>query len=571
MKSHFLFLIVFVVFLSGCSSENVDETSVVSSGTLHRAITTFDNLSETNPELFSNWEHCNTIALSSVSSNGFPKQITSPWADGTISSLPEEFRSDIKKEDGWTMIFHTFKKLNLDERQNYICFYNIFTGFIKIFYYYEGENPSQNLQWYVKTTDGSNSDLFNLSEYVAIPNQDPSKRSNTIICSNLSSNPAAGLTPGWNGFEFEVPYIPDLEHVSFIIGAYNDNVINYSFSGKEESESAGTITTTHAGSKGLLGSVASLMGKGAQSFVSKVVPKVIKNQKISEMISSIPAGSYGSLISSGLGLLFGKSTTVENSQLKFTTSGTIELDGVGTFLTTASVPPITFNLFNAINQNTSIRQLGVWNAYPKVTYPRYTTLESKSVRGRISDGRYVVEVSTKTPQMYSPFLDVKTNPNLDKYLKKCDCSVRLVRCDSLYGKPYKVGMIDISDFTWKKKGQLYKDNFISLYENNQSSMHYDECYVDAKKMSRTLYYDWGYIDCGRMLATVTINLTYSYNGKDINVVQSRTYEPYYDIDEAHVGSEEETGYTAVNYGRPFFDEKKVQNHLPLIDWYTIKN
>ena len=570
MKNN-LFLLTGIVFsLSSCSSYQ-DENVVQSVQTpATRAIITGKNSSETNPKLFSDWENCEEITLNSVGTNGIRKDVTAPWKDGSVTSLPEEFRKDIKKIDGWKMIFHSFKRLGLDEKQNYICMYNIFTGFIKVFFYYEGENQSQGAQWFVKTSDKKNSDLFNLSEYVVINNQDAEKGVSEIICSNLTGDPSSGISHGWNGFEFEVPFNTDLRGVNLTIGAYNKNNINYNFFGKSESESVGTITSVHQGSKGILGSVASLMGNGAQSFVGKTIPKFIKNQQLSSLISKIPAGAYSSLISSGLGIIFGKSTTVDNSTLKFTTSGSITMNGTAEFVTTSGVPPITFNLANALDINNANYKIGVWTASPKIIYPRFTPLTSKRFHGVTRDGRDVYAITTRTPKMYPPYVTVNINPELKPYVKSYSYSIKVVRCDSLNGKPYKPEMIDFSDFFWQKKGSIYRDNFVSFYDNDQSANIHEVRYVKPQNANKCSDYDWGYIDCGRMLAIVTVEIKYVYGGKEINVTQSRTYEPYYDIDDAHIGDADETAHYAINADEPFFNEKKKKFHLPLIDWPSKK-
>lgn len=94
-----------------------------------RAIVNNGNESKTNPFLLNDWENVNEIVLNTSGNH----KVSAPWATGTSSSLDVDFRKDIKKEDGWVMLFHTFKKKGLDEKQNYMCFYNRFTGFLKFF------------------------------------------------------------------------------------------------------------------------------------------------------------------------------------------------------------------------------------------------------------------------------------------------------------------------------------------------------------------------------------------------------------------------------------------------------
>ena len=93
-----------------------------------------ENISELandkNSVLLNDWENVQMISLNTSGNHN----VTVPWANGTASSLSESFRKDIKKGDGWVMLFHTFKQKGLDEKQNYMCFYNQFTGYLKVFY-----------------------------------------------------------------------------------------------------------------------------------------------------------------------------------------------------------------------------------------------------------------------------------------------------------------------------------------------------------------------------------------------------------------------------------------------------
>ena len=94
-----------------------------------------DNISISNPTLINNWENVTVIRLNTEGDTN-SHRVTSPWTEGSSGPLSADFRNDIKSEDGWKMLFHTFKEIGLDENQNYMCFYNMFTGYLKIFYYY---------------------------------------------------------------------------------------------------------------------------------------------------------------------------------------------------------------------------------------------------------------------------------------------------------------------------------------------------------------------------------------------------------------------------------------------------
>lgn len=156
MKQTFFVASMLLATLFSCNN-NVDINDETTCNIKTRAIVTGNNTSISNPNLLNDWENVDTIVINTLGTDTNNKRVTTPWhKEGSSSSLSENFRKDIKKVDGWKMLFHTFKSVGLDEKQNYMCFYNIFTGYIKVFYYYEGNNQNQNIQWYVMTSDGQN-------------------------------------------------------------------------------------------------------------------------------------------------------------------------------------------------------------------------------------------------------------------------------------------------------------------------------------------------------------------------------------------------------------------------------
>ena len=260
MKKNFLLGVLLSLGFLSCQDKNTFVDLPIT-----RAIVDSVNVSISNPDLIDNWENIDEILL-----NTSGEAVTAPWCDGATTHLPSDFRKDIKKKDGWRILFHTFKKIGLDKKQNYICFYNQFTGYIKIFYYYEGSAKSQGTQWFVRTGNGEKTHLFSLANYIA---KSDTAEANEILCSNMTGVPTDGINIGWNGFEFEVPYCTDYKGIDLILGAYDTNITSFDFVGKEDLESVGTITTTNKseGSSGLLRGIANLAGGQAKKFVDNIV------------------------------------------------------------------------------------------------------------------------------------------------------------------------------------------------------------------------------------------------------------------------------------------------------------
>lgn len=590
-----LYFILLSLVLLSCSENiselaNDDRQASLKQENQTRATVDIHNQSKTNPTLLNDWENVQTISLNTSGNHN----VTAPWANGTASSLSESFRKDIKKEDGWVMLFHTFKQKGLDERQNYMLFYNQLTGYIKVFYYYEGERASQGTQWYIKTANGSCSKLFNLTNFLAFP--DDVADINMAVFSNQVGDPTKGLQTGWNGFEFEVPYCTDYADKEFILGAYDKLITKYNFLGNVNLNSSGTITPM-GGISGWQSTVANLAGQGAKSLIDDNLKKSRKTgnntkndstgtfgQKLADLVSKIPAGNYAQAISAGLSLIFGKTTVTNNYDVKLTTTGKVEFNGTGTTEMTSGIPSVTFNLYSLMNseQNKNITSsfvynlaegnghyVGVWSlqTLPKVCFRRITLIDNPTNWQLYSDGSiYISYVKVKAPGYWTNHTLV-VNPDLKELGTFKSAFSGLMRCDSLSGKVYSPKMIDIGDYLHSslayqdKEKCLYNlDGYIETSYKLSSSERYNK---------REFYFDWGNIDCGRQVIVIKCNNKISYKGKTFDIQQTRSYPASYHID---LGVVEDVPYynegrrKIVNGEEPFYEYKKWRNGIPIIDY-----
>lgn len=152
--------------------------------------------SQSNPDLNDNWENQNAIYLNVVKPSGGSESVTAPWANGSSSILDATFRYDTKKEDGWQMLFHTFKEATYEaEQENYMCFYNPNTGIIKMLYFYE---PNSHYEGFEKVLtcikDGKVTFADNTIESDGI-----------LVFPNKLSNTEEQVYCSWNGFIYQVP------------------------------------------------------------------------------------------------------------------------------------------------------------------------------------------------------------------------------------------------------------------------------------------------------------------------------------------------------------------------------
>lgn len=156
--------------------------------------------SKTNPQLHDDWENVTSINLNDKTST------KAPWSSDIMASIgiPESYRKDIKKADGWRMMTHTM--IDYEREPNYIILYNRLRGLLKVFYYHYDESAvkNSNLVWVLNSNKSTSilqsnqlvQGLFN-STNIAVT-------TSNVIKENLSN--FGQLNIGWNMFTVELPY-----------------------------------------------------------------------------------------------------------------------------------------------------------------------------------------------------------------------------------------------------------------------------------------------------------------------------------------------------------------------------
>lgn len=567
----FYYWVIIGILLYSCNES--EETFINEISPVTRAIVDENRESISNPDLIWNWENISEILLNAEKITS-GQSVTAPWADGSSSPLPETFRKDIKKEDGWKMLFHTFKKTGLDARQNYMCFYNQFTGFLKVFYYYEGEELHSGAQWYIKTNEGIKTALLDKPAYLSNLESAPSNN-DILLVSNLNDVPTTGIEPGWNGFEFQVSrYCTDLTSMDFKIGAYEKQITNYNLLGKEFLETLGTITTKTESSSGTSKAIANIAGPEAKRFIDKLGgnvfgESVILGQSIQGLIGSIPSTGYITAFKAGLDMIFGKSTSTSTSDVKLTTTGTVEMNGTSSTVTTAGIPTLNFNLYEVLNP-TSTRSnpnlvttsssgnghyLGVWTLKkkPVVYYEKVVMVKNIKPTGAIGNGTIEISGDIPVPRIMHYDIEPIINPDILPYIQKYSFSVKFVVYRKLEGTSYYTP--DINDMGGTPclyvdgNNNLYSlsnghDNIVILVDKNSYVNNGYGCY----------WYDWGHIKGGRLLAVVSLDMTCLCYGKQTEYYQSKVFEVDYGIDSTLTQPKDvhHPPYPIVlNYGIPF--------------------
>ena len=107
-------------------SEKNDKVSL----SLKQSIYITDN-ENSSDEFLTDWENVKYVSIYSDRSY---QLVPTPWADETITTLPEYIRYDVKQKDGWEMAFSFMNKETFDDC-NYFALYNRYLGILRVFLY----------------------------------------------------------------------------------------------------------------------------------------------------------------------------------------------------------------------------------------------------------------------------------------------------------------------------------------------------------------------------------------------------------------------------------------------------
>ena len=215
------------------------------------------------------------------------EKIATPWSQDAVTnaSLPYDFAYDVKKEDGWKMLFHTFTEGQGSRR--YIGLYNQRTGMLKVFYYLKDSQLNNTGVWQLNL--GANQEYLNHTGEFAIPvnvaNVDG------WGCTNATIVETKAFERGWNGFQVQLAYTPNISSpYKLAINTYASNVGDVDLFGENYAYSEGTIITYEGTRpKDNLGNsnFVSVSGKSAEEFILRATNKCtyLKKEDV------LPAGS----------------------------------------------------------------------------------------------------------------------------------------------------------------------------------------------------------------------------------------------------------------------------------------
>ena len=535
MKNYFIYFTVIMLLLS-CSNKE-DELSQSKSANLPkeliitRTATLTGQNSTSNPELLTNWENLTQVVLS----NGGREDL--PWVDGTSGALPTDIAKNIKKEDGWKILFHTFTGLNENSKKNYLCFYNELTGLLKVFYFSEVDNNSNSgFLWQFKTSGDIKSSLIPDDDYFS-ESMNSSNKFSEIYLSPLTENGAKGVMRGWNAFQIELPYSNDYSNLYFVITGINKEITNYNFTGDFSSTTKGTIVQTNTIDGSKSNGVANSFGEKAKGFINGLGGAAKVGSLVKDAIAGIATGGYGLAIKTGLKFVtkaisaFGKSNTPTpiTQDVSLKTQGKITLSGTGESVNTAQITSLS-NI--PLYQYNNLQFLGLWNLEkaPEVVYERYSMfvgeLDSEEYFPNKGSMYYISNGTIVSPYVREGLVNVKINPAIEKYIVRKNIETSLFYYDKMDGNYYSRGKL-LSLIPESEVDELYQDDQMHLLKTKSGMGSYAIPASGTIKYGYNNYYDWGPASriVDNFIVNVMVELTYNYNGQTRTITSSRNYKP----------------------------------------------
>lgn len=489
------------------------------------------------------WENCTIIPTPTD-----PIGIDAPWAEsGVDANLPYYFACDVKKEDGWKMLFHTFH--STDEKNRYIGLYNMRTGFLKVFYYLKDEAFLNNSGvWELEFSEAR--PFLNHTAELAIPISLESVEE--WKCSNAVSLSNKPFMLGWNGFQVQLAYWPNVseDYALDILGKCL-NIGDENLFGDTYSHSEGTILTykTTNPLSGLTSDFASVFGNEAGEFIGDLLDDGDAKEQTQDTESrGLLDGLANSIVKFGLNNIFSKLTasfsqpSITRSDLEFSSKGIVSLNGDFSLSTNAPVKSGRFS-FNKDN----IGELGVWNLTEQPTI--YVDPRADFVPNPPYDEMYH-EYNYQLRGVSRYEYDLLINPELEPYIKDQWVEIDLIRywdyehCADVPEVPemYSFGSLGsrsrgFDGDTYKEEDLIYGEHLVTgaIYREPMAYTIYTKYQVEPDGEYRdpepTVYvpntetYTEKRFNSENIFMKVSLYLVTEFEGKEETTISTRTFIP----------------------------------------------
>lgn len=366
---HILLLFVFYIGLSSCQEERISESienendfgdAEYRKGNVYPLSLAYrDWKLETRSESVfeSDWENCSAITLGSGAS------VKLPWNSISDSNVPYDIAADIRKKDGWQLVFHTLvPSEGASPDRNYMIFHNLRTGILKVYYYKENDVSNNTCIWFLLFQYPQQ--WMNCVDELCHPLS--FGQCNVIETSTFSTYSDKGIRKGWNCFQVLLTYAPNATQV-MDINAQTLNVGELDLFGQYEEASSGTLLSYSSRNplSKFTGEIANISGNYAANWLKKEIDegKIKENSPQTRgWISSLVIGSVKSLVKGGVNKILNAFTgrfskTVTNRMdIQINTQGNSRTTGTLSFVAPAPILSLRTDF-----SHDRIGALGAWN------------------------------------------------------------------------------------------------------------------------------------------------------------------------------------------------------------------
>lgn len=312
------------------------------------------------------WEDTSLIAINKIGN------VTLPWYSGSKGAIPDFILNDYKREDGWELLYNfcSDTQENAEGGKNFIIYYNVILGKLRVFYYNKDFITTGNATIAQFKADRATR-IFNFNKELYSPSIEEAPSIQEITRTNLTTfeNKATGL--GWNCFDVLLAYDPISSPEYLHIGFYDQNIKTITLNGILNMETNGTVTTTSVSNP--LNWLIEVGGEAAGNAAQKAWDNGIrgkKDEKTRGVIGSLVSG----IVTKGIGNLFGSFIAKFNkvdekkSTIELTSEGKVDFNGSINSVQSAAIPSLQNILMPGASSNGNNqvlphydKQLGVWN------------------------------------------------------------------------------------------------------------------------------------------------------------------------------------------------------------------
>ncbi|OKS86065.1 hypothetical protein [Mucilaginibacter polytrichastri] len=261
--------------------------------------------------------------------------ILKPWASGSNQSFPLIYTTDIKKSDGWELVYNTFSPTEFIQPA-YFVLYNRYRGLLRAYFYLTPTSPipsSYISHTLIQRTAGTDAPTLTFSGNSA---QDLSITQNNT---NLTQAYKTTATGTWYAAEYEMAYDPQVHgkdaNSNQITWQLNSiNASDLAINGTSQGGINGTIAQPKPPGPSLFGSIVSgaldFVGfKALGSYVVKLATKDDEKSVVKSLQDAAKAGLTGQVKNIANGIFGGASSGGDSTKqyVHLTTNTSYNLTG----------------------------------------------------------------------------------------------------------------------------------------------------------------------------------------------------------------------------------------------------